>query len=135
MIKPEKSFGTMVGFQTTYRVIWWSLWYRGSPVSTVLISNVPGLVQFVNSTKIEKKVHFKNLIEQFLAFSTKSVPHYCGSSNSAVPLCLKTAKSGYLHVRFRSFLSLAKGQTFFNVVLNELCNALIEWFFWFLQLH
>ena len=77
MIKLEKSFGTMVRFQTTYGVIWWSLWYRGSPVSMVLFSDVPGLVQFVNSTKVKKKIHFENLIDQFLAFSAESVPNYC----------------------------------------------------------
>ena len=34
-------------------------------------------MQFVSSTKIEKKMHFENLIDHFLAFSTKSVPNYC----------------------------------------------------------
>ena len=58
-------------------MIWWSLWYRGSPVCTVLISDVPGLVQFVNSTKVKKKMHFENLIDQFLAFIAESVPNCC----------------------------------------------------------
>ena len=61
------------GFAETSVVCVGLLYYRGSPVSTVSVSAVPGFVSFVNSTIYIVICEFPNIVQFLQKFLTKKV--------------------------------------------------------------